>query len=137
MTHNRNRGLYQIVTLRYLCPQINSGKWTPTLHTNSMHTDNYIKLFTVQSYFFFFFSPYSFCVLTSPRMDWLHLYVLFESVLCLLVSPQIHLPLKSFTAKVTSKRLVAGVFPAVCDKVRALTEGLAAHLTFVRFFTWI
>lgn len=55
VTHNRNRGLYQIVTLRHLCPQINSGKCTPTLHTNSMHIDNYIKLFTVQSYFCFVF----------------------------------------------------------------------------------
>ena len=57
----------------------------------------------------------------------------FQSVLRLLVSPQIHLSLEAFAAEVAAERLVSRVFPAVCDEVGALAEGFATHLTFVRF----
>lgn len=56
----------------------------------------------------------------------------FESVLRLLVSPQVHLPLEAFPAEVTAERFEARVLPAVRDEIGALTEGLPAHLTFVR-----
>ena len=56
-------------------------------------------------------------------------------MLRLLVSPQVHLPLETFPAEVAAERFVSGVFPAVCDEVGALTEGLPAHLTLVRLLT--
>lgn len=59
----------------------------------------------------------------------------FQSVLRLLVSPQIHLPLEAFSAEVTAERFEARVFPAVRDEIGALTEGLPAHLTLVRLLT--
>lgn len=60
------------------------------------------------------------------------LYCLFESVLRLLVSPQVHFPLEALSAQVAAERFEARVFPAVCDQVGALAEGLPAHLTLVR-----
>lgn len=56
----------------------------------------------------------------------------FVSVLRLLVPPQVYFPLEAFPAEVTAERFEARVFPAVCDEVRALTEGLPAHLALVR-----
>lgn len=56
----------------------------------------------------------------------------FQSVLGLLVSPQVHFPLKAFPAEVTAKRFEARVLPAVRDEIGALAEGLPAHLTLVR-----
>jgi len=56
-------------------------------------------------------------------------------VLRLLVPPQVNLPLETFPTEVAAERLEAGVFPAVRDEVGALTEGLPAHLTLVRFLT--
>lgn len=60
---------------------------------------------------------------------------LFQSVLRLFVPPQVHFPLETFPAKVTAEGLEARVFPAVCDEVGALTEGLPAHLALVRLLT--
>lgn len=59
----------------------------------------------------------------------------FQSVLRLLVSPQVHFPLEAFPAEVTAKRFEARVLPAVRDEIRALAEGLPAHLTLVRLLT--
>lgn len=59
----------------------------------------------------------------------------FQSVLRLLVSPQVHLPLETFPAEVTAERFEARVLSAVRDEIRALTEGLPAHLTLVRLLT--
>lgn len=59
----------------------------------------------------------------------------FQSVLRLLVSPQVHLPLEAFPAEVTAERFEARVLPAVRDEIGALTEGLPAHLTLVRLLT--
>lgn len=61
---------------------------------------------------------------------------LFESVLRLLVSPQVHFPLETFPAEVTAERLEACVLPAVCDEVGALAERFPANLTFVRLLSW-
>ena len=55
-----------------------------------------------------------------------------QSVLRLLVSPQVHLPLEPFAAQVAAERLVAGVFPAVRDEVGALAERFPTHLALVR-----
>lgn len=54
------------------------------------------------------------------------------SMLGLLVPPQIHLSLEGATAQLACKRLEAGMLAGVGDQVGALTEGLAAHLAFVR-----
>lgn len=51
------------------------------------------------------------------------------------VPTQIDLPLERFLAETALKRFVAGVFTHVRDQVAALGERLAAHDTFVRFFT--
>lgn len=56
-------------------------------------------------------------------------------MLRLFVPPQIHFPLETFPAEVTAEGLEARVFPAVRDEVGALTEGLPAHLAFVRLLT--
>lgn len=59
----------------------------------------------------------------------------FQSVLRLLVSPQVHLPLEAFSAEVTAERFEARVLSAVRDEIGALTEGLSAHLALVRLLT--
>lgn len=61
----------------------------------------------------------------------------FQSVLRLLVSPQIHLSLETFAAEVAAERFVSGVFPAVRYEVGALAERLPAHLAFVWLFTCV
>uniref|UniRef100_A0A2H1WLN4 SFRICE_028117 n=1 Tax=Spodoptera frugiperda TaxID=7108 RepID=A0A2H1WLN4_SPOFR len=53
------------------------------------------------------------------------------SMLGLLMSPQIHLPLERPSTQLTSKWLEPSVLAGVGDQIRALTEGLAANLTFV------
>lgn len=63
-------------------------------------------------------------------------FSLFESVLCLFVSPQVHFSLETFPAQVAAERFVSGVFPAVCDEVGALAEGFPTHLTFMGLLTW-
>lgn len=60
---------------------------------------------------------------------------LFQAVLRLSVSPQVHFALEAFAARVAAERFEAGVFPAVCDEVGALTECFSTHLAFVRLFT--
>lgn len=60
----------------------------------------------------------------------------FESVLRLLVSPQVHFPLEALPTQVAAERLEACVFPAVRDQVGALAEGLPAHLALVRLLTF-
>lgn len=57
------------------------------------------------------------------------------SMLGLLMSPQIHLPLKGPSTQFTSKWLEPSVLARVGNQVRALTEGLAANLAFVGFLT--
>lgn len=57
-------------------------------------------------------------------------------MLCLPVSPQIHLPLETFTAQVTAKGLEASVLPTMGDEVGALAESFAAHLTLVRLLPY-
>lgn len=59
----------------------------------------------------------------------------FQSVLRLLVSPQVHLPLEAFPAEVAAERFEARVLPAVRNEIGALAEGLPAHLTLVRLLT--
>lgn len=59
----------------------------------------------------------------------------FQSVLRLLVSPQVHLPLETFPTQVTAEGFEARVLPAVSDQVGALTERLPTHLTFVWLLT--
>lgn len=56
-------------------------------------------------------------------------------MLRLLVSPQIHFPLEAFSAEITAEWFESRVFPAVCDQVGALTEGLPTHLALVWFFS--
>lgn len=56
----------------------------------------------------------------------------FESVLRLLVSPQVHFPLETFAAEVAAERFVSGVLPTVRDEVGALAERFPTHLAFVR-----
>lgn len=56
-------------------------------------------------------------------------------MLRLLVSPQVHFSLETFPAEVTAERFESRVFPAVCDEIGALTEGLPAHLALVRLLT--
>lgn len=58
-----------------------------------------------------------------------------EAVLRLLVPPQVHFSLEAFAAQVAAERFVSGVFPAVRDEVRALTERLPAHLALVGLLT--
>lgn len=57
-------------------------------------------------------------------------------MLCLSVSPQIHLPLKAFAAQITAEGLEASVFPTMSDQVWALAESFATHLALVGFLTW-
>lgn len=54
-------------------------------------------------------------------------------VLCLLVASQIDLALERLVAQLAGEGLVAGVLAGVRYQVRALAEGLAAHLTLVWF----
>lgn len=61
----------------------------------------------------------------------------FESMLRLLVPPQVHFPLETLPAQVAAERFESRVFPAVRDQVGALTEGLPTHLTFVRLLTCV
>lgn len=56
-------------------------------------------------------------------------------VLCLLVASQIDLALERLVAQLAGEGLVAGVFAGVRYQVRALAEGLAAHLTLVWLLT--
>lgn len=58
-----------------------------------------------------------------------------ESVLRLLVSPQVNFSLETLATQVTAERLESRVFPAVRDEVGALAEGLPAHLALVRLLT--
>lgn len=62
--------------------------------------------------------------------------LLFEAVLRFPVPPQVHFALEAFAARVAAERFEAGVFPAVRDEVGALAERFAAHLAFVRLFSW-
>lgn len=64
-----------------------------------------------------------------------HVGRLFESVLRLLVSPEVHFSLEALPAQVAAERLEACVFSAVCDQVGALAEGLPTHLALVRLLT--
>lgn len=64
-----------------------------------------------------------------------HVHCLFESMLRLLVSPEVYFSLEAFPTQVAAERLEARVFPAVCDQVGALAEGLPAHLALVRLLT--
>lgn len=57
-------------------------------------------------------------------------------VLCLLVAPQIDLALERLVAQLAGEGLVAGVLAGVRYQVRALAEGLAAHLTLVWFLAY-
>ena len=57
------------------------------------------------------------------------------TVLSLLVSPQVHLPLEGSTAEITGEGFVAGVFPGVSDQVAALTERLPTHYALVGFLS--
>lgn len=59
----------------------------------------------------------------------------FQSVLRLLVSPQVHFSLETFPAQVAAERFEASVFSAVRNEVRTLTEGLPAHLALVGLLT--
>ena len=59
----------------------------------------------------------------------------FQSVLRLLVSPQVHFPLEAFPAQVTAERFEARVFPAVRNQVGALAESLPANLALVRLLS--
>lgn len=59
----------------------------------------------------------------------------FQAVLRFPVSPQVHLALEALAARVAAERFEAGVFPAVCDEVGALTERFSTHLAFVRLFS--
>lgn len=56
-------------------------------------------------------------------------------VLCLLVASQIDLALERLVAQFAGEGLVARVLAGVRYQVRALAEGLAAHLTLVWFLT--
>lgn len=60
---------------------------------------------------------------------------LFQSMLRLLVSSQVHFTLKAFSTQVTAKRFKTSVLSAVCYQIGTLTESFAAYLTFVRFFS--
>lgn len=64
-----------------------------------------------------------------------HVYCLFESMLRLLVSPEVHFSLEALPTQVAAEGLEARVFPAVCDQVGALAEGLPAHLALVRLLS--
>lgn len=52
------------------------------------------------------------------------------------MTTQIHLTLKSSTAKLAGEGLETRVLAGVRYQVAALGEGLAADLAFVRLFTW-
>jgi len=56
-------------------------------------------------------------------------------VLRVAVPTQIDFPLECFVTETTGERLVAGVFPHVCDEVRRLTECLLAYYAFVGLLT--
>lgn len=62
--------------------------------------------------------------------------VSLEVVLALTVTAQVHLALEALGAQLTAEGLEARVLAAVGDEVRALAEGLPAHLALVGLLTW-